>query len=133
MEEYASLRTEILAWQERRVSTLSSTTTLIGVILGVSVTFKSSTTKPSLVSWTALSAAMPFIVFASMMVCLYAADASSRISAYLKIYHSSENQAWEAVRTAAFSSSFRERVTKSCQLALVITGRLGIQKSDQGH
>ncbi|HTA72298.1 MAG TPA: hypothetical protein VK776_28660 [Bryobacteraceae bacterium] len=30
-------------------------------------------------------------------------------------------------------TSFGKRVTKGSQLALVITGRLGIQKSNQGH
>jgi Mg2+ and Co2+ transporter CorA len=104
--EYDSLKTEILAWQNRRVTVMTSSLTFVGAALGVSVNFAPKGTDQF--QWATLSSVLLFVLSCSMLFCTYAADASSRIGAYLQVFHSDAGR-WEEIRGNALKSTLAKR------------------------
>ena len=88
--EYVALRKEILEWQTRRVAVTMNTAAVVGAILGLVTSLGRN------FMWTALSSTLLVMLVASMVFALYAADAASRLGAYIKVFHE-PTMGWETV------------------------------------
>jgi hypothetical protein len=88
-DEYVALRNELISWQERRMSVASQTATAVVAILGLVSSLSHG------FMWTLLSSALLLLIAASMIFAIYAADAASRLGAYIRVVHEASQAGWE--------------------------------------
>lgn len=97
--EYDSLRKELLEWQNRRISLLTTSTTVVTGVLALGPGIAEQ-----MPGW---SIALLLLLFlsASCRLTSYAGDVNQRIGSFLQVFHErSESLRWES-RSAAFAES----------------------------
>ena len=89
--EYAALRAEILAWQNRRFVVLTISVSLVTGILGLDAV----TQERSLLDWGFISAILLFFLGSCATLTWYARRSNAVIAAYIMVFHEAEAEGWE--------------------------------------
>jgi len=90
-KEFDALRGEMLAWQNRRFTVLTASTSLVTGILGLDGVMKGD----AVLDWGLVSGLLWFFLGSSAVLTWYAGRANAKIAAYLIVFHEADSDGWE--------------------------------------
>ena len=118
--EYNALRNEMLAWQNRRFSTLATAITVTIGLLGLDGVLKGT---PN-ISWPLVTALLWFFLGAVSLLTWYASRANSKLAAYISVFHEEQANGWES-RLNKLKNKGLDRLTLNIMILSIYLG-LGI-------
>jgi len=118
--EFDALRAEMLAWQNRRFTTLATSIALVTGILGLDGVIGSQST----IDWTFVSALLLFFLGSAANLTWYAGQGNAKMAAYLIVFHEADFRGWET-RLIHFNNLGSKLFTLN-RMVLVIYAILGV-------
>ncbi len=99
--EYDSLWKELLEWQRRRVTLLTTSITIVVAVLGIGQGFSER------VPWWTITTLLLLMLSATCELTAYAGYANQKIGSFLEVFHDPKTELKWNLRSAKFAEQYR--------------------------